>query len=248
MPNLKTRDNGYSPAKLKNLFDSKIEELLPYLNSSLKEQEESIRYFLEIIWKEFLYLLIMEKPKSIQLSTMNLHNFDKAILDMIRHYKFMSIEQEIEDVEHNTILEWRNLYDQVMQPDTENIKESLISSLTQKLGKSTKGLDFKQGKYKTMDEKSLNYVKGILKKKTILEVSNELVKQANQRISNIVDKNKKIEEAMKSMRFGYMKELQNYKEQLFKLEKFPESFEPVQAKYFSGLEIIDDDMKDLLNK
>ena len=47
----------------------------------------------------------MEKPKSIQLSTMNLHNFDRAILDMIRHYKFDIIDKEIQSIEQSLIEE-----------------------------------------------------------------------------------------------------------------------------------------------
>ena len=113
---------------------------------------------------------------------------------------------------------------------------------------SRKFTDFKTNKYKTMDEKSASYIKEILQKKTITEISNELVKQANKKILTLVERNRKMEEAIKTMRFGYMKELQNYRDQLFKAEKFPESFEPVQAKYFSGLEIIDDETKELLNK
>ena len=190
----------------------------------------------------------MEKPKSIQLSTMNLHNFDRAILDMIRHYKFEIIDKEIQSIEQSLIEEWRELYDQIAMQNSETIKESVVSSITQKFMDSRKFTDFKTNKYKTMDEKSASYIKEILQKKTITEISNDLVKQANKKILTLVERNRKMEEAIKTMRFGYMKELQNYRDQLFKAEKFPESFEPVQAKYFSGLEIIDDETKELLNK
>lgn len=44
-----------------------------------------------------------------------------------------------------------------------------------------------------------------------------------------------------------MKELTNYKEQLFKHEKYPETFEPIKATYFSALEVLDDDLRTLLN-
>ena len=57
-----------------------------------------------------------------------------------------------------------------------------------------------------------------------------------------------LESAIKSMRIGYNKELRGFQEQLFRSEKYPERFEPVRAHYFSALEVLDDEMRNLLNQ
>lgn len=45
----KIDNSSYAPKRLKSLFDSKVMELAPLLQSSAKEQLESVRYFLELL-------------------------------------------------------------------------------------------------------------------------------------------------------------------------------------------------------
>ena len=66
--------------------------------SILKEREENIRYFLELMCKKFLFLLIKERPKHVIMSNMNLYNFDRAVMKMVEFYKKEKIDQSIQNL------------------------------------------------------------------------------------------------------------------------------------------------------
>ena len=84
---------NYNPPTLKKIFESKLDELKPVLIN--KEDEDKLLYSLERLWKNFLMTILKERPKEIQLSTMNLHNFDKAIQEIFEFDQTweISIEQ-----------------------------------------------------------------------------------------------------------------------------------------------------------
>jgi hypothetical protein len=89
----------YFPNKLEQLFYNKIKELRPMLSSDYSDKIESFSYYLETLCKEFLYILIYEKPVNIHMSHINLYNFDKAIMEMIKHYKYKNIDEDIQLLE-----------------------------------------------------------------------------------------------------------------------------------------------------
>ena len=57
--------SDYSPSILEKLFDSKIKELKKCLSKEDSQNTEKVRYSLETLCKEFLDILIYEKPKNI---------------------------------------------------------------------------------------------------------------------------------------------------------------------------------------
>ena len=81
----------------------------------------------------------------------------------------------------------------------------------------------------------------LAQQKTELQSSKDSILKANLKI-------KKLEESIKTMRYQFMKELQNYKNQLFRAQKYPDNFEPIKVNYFSGLDNIDEQTTELLNK
>jgi hypothetical protein len=72
--------------------------------------------------------------------------------------------------------------------------------------------------------------------------------EASGQIKKLLERNSVLEESYKAMRYSFLKEVQAYRDQLFKLEKHPENFEPVNVQFFSGLEIIDDRTRELLDQ
>lgn len=84
--------------------------------------------------------------------------------------------------------------------------------------------------------------------KSLLEISKYALDDANSKILILEEKNYTLIESYKTMRYSFLKELQAYKDQLFKLEKYPENFEPINVQFFSGLEILDDRTRELLDK
>lgn len=70
-----------------------MEELKPVMKC--KEDEDKLLYSLERLCKNFLMIILKERPREIKLSTMNLHNFDKVIQGMFEFDQTceISIEQ-----------------------------------------------------------------------------------------------------------------------------------------------------------
>jgi len=177
---------------------------------------------------------------------MNLFNFDKAIMELMKHYKIQDFDKRILELEKEISQNCQDMIDKVAEVD--RTKSTSFSPNTQKYAK-TGGLSvFGSSNIGSNFSETLQVAKAVIKKKTILEISNESLKEAKKRIDILMERNQALEEAIKTMRFGFMKELQSYKEQLYRLEKYPENFEPVKAQYFSGLEVLEEDMRDMLNK
>jgi hypothetical protein len=240
------KNTEYMPSKLHTLFESRMKELMPLLSSKYNSKSDSMCYFLEDLWKEFLYALLTEKPSNIHMKTMNLYNFDKAVLDLIKHFKFKEIQKQIEVIEASIRGNWKNLIDSAYQ--VERTRDPKLSPNTQKFLDSDSFSDFKSAQMKTMKREVSDSFTDIIKNRTILEATNHSILEANKTIKKLSDKNEKLEESIKTMRYTFMKELQGYKNQLFILEKFPETFEPIKVHYFTGLESIDEQTLELLNK
>ena len=76
------------------MFEAKLHELTPALKS--KKMKKQLLYALERLCKNFLMVVLKEKPSQIQMGTMNLHNFDKAIKEM---YEFnQTLETSVEQL------------------------------------------------------------------------------------------------------------------------------------------------------
>jgi len=84
---------SYYPRSLKCIFEAKLSELKPALKN--KADEQKLLYSLERLCKNFLMVLLKEKPERINLGTMNLHNFGRAIEEIYEFNKTLdtSIEQ-----------------------------------------------------------------------------------------------------------------------------------------------------------
>lgn len=83
---------SYYPRGLKHIFEAKLGELKPALKDLC--DEEKLLYALERLCKNFLLVLVKEKPNQIKMSTMNLHNFDKAVNEFYEFNQTLDISIE----------------------------------------------------------------------------------------------------------------------------------------------------------
>jgi hypothetical protein len=88
----------------------------------------------------------------------------------------------------------------------------------------------------------------LLASKSVTDIADYTIIEAKKRITYLENKSQDLEEAIKNMRYTYLKELQGLKEQIVHQNEYPESFESVIVQYFSGLEVLDVKTRELLNK
>ena len=93
----KLHNSVYSPSELEYLFNSRIKELSHLFASDI--DHEVIRAPLEELCRDFLCVLLSEKPTHIQMSSANLYNFDTAILEMVRNSKYETLEIQRKSIE-----------------------------------------------------------------------------------------------------------------------------------------------------
>ena len=116
--NIDDQNEGYFPKSLKIFFKRRMDEIVPFFTNEIdpnnqsvfmlskssdlqtdqlisNQKYESVRYFLELTCKKFLFLLIKERPKHVIMHNMNLYNFDRAVTKMVEFYKKEEVEQSI---------------------------------------------------------------------------------------------------------------------------------------------------------
>ncbi|CAI2359505.1 unnamed protein product [Moneuplotes crassus] len=234
----KGKSTRYNPDLLQKLFDSKLKEIKPFLNKEIGKQDERIRYVLETLCKDFLDILIYEKPRDISMSYINLHNFDKALVEMIKSHKYKKMGKEIENIEGDLKKECMDLLCTINFEDLD--KDSPISPTTHKNTDLNELSNFELKVAKTLRDEIIP--------SPIKRVNSSLLDNIKMALEKATKRIKQQDEQFRDMRYKYLKELQAYRDQLFKLENYPDNFEPMDVKYFTGLEILDEKTREILDK